>query len=625
MKNIEIKFRRKLAALLKHKGISSSPKIQAMAAFLLKVMLSLKQAIVMAPCGIGKTLCAIAWAAASATTQFPVLFIVQDRRTMFNIRNDLALIMDANDVGLYAGWSDAECHALNPGNFKFGDCLRDARDSACPRCTGRLSCNYWQSRRQLGRPVVVTTRAAFMILFVKNHDFSRHVIICDEDLMVFADEAFKVEELNVLQRVFSRHDSFSDVSGLLAGLFPTLSFSRFAGLNRTADTHIRFMTQANWDRTLISRIVKFIKADPRALKQYEELVFRFLGFFRTCAACGASYAYVYDGDMLYVKKSRLDLKMFTGYRQFIVLNASAALSLNEFAPDTQIVTCADLDKYREAACAELYVIAANPTMSRRRTNIARGLSMLGLNASYFFAGGPDVLMPYNISDGDAAIKAADDADIAEVGIIREFSSLAGYAANVCRVGRGQLRGYNEYRNCSSAFFVAASFFTTVADYAMHAVLRTGADMALTEVVNYGKPVMHKGRFRNADVQDVFMRKSLDELYQALFRTAIRDGRDVRAMVALPSPEWLVPLRMLMRFKVVEAEHPCPQTVQAFMGLSQLINLEPGSVVRKREAAAMLGYEGDTGWRDHRNRITGLLESYFEIPRTGYDMVRRGMA
>ena len=619
MKGTNKKMRRKLTDLLGLKGIPYSRKIEIMSEFLQRVAGSRKQAVVKAPCGAGKTLCGTAYAAASATPQFPVIMILQDRRTMFNVRGDLSLIMNPEHIGVYAGWNEAECHGLNHGNLTYRDCLREASDSACLRCTGSWNCNYWQSGRQLGRRLVVTTRASFFQLCEKGHDFSQHLIICDEDLMTFIDETFTADELDTLYRVLGRYDAFSDIARLLRDLFPSLMFSHFRGIDRTPDTHVRFMTQAGWDRSVTGRIIKFIKADPGAMKQYEELVFRLLVFFRTCAECASNYAYYYDGRNLYVKKQRINLRAFTGYRQFIVLNASAALSLNEFAPGTDIVTCDELDKYRDESSVDLYVVASNPTVSRRSSNITRGLSMLGLNATCFFAGGPDVLLPFNASNGD------EDADIAEHGIRREYRSHAGADANVHRISRGRLRGYNEFRNCTSAFFVAAGFFTSITDCVLHAVLRTGTDMAWTEVVRNRRPVMHKGRFVNADVQDVYMRKTLDEIHQGVFRTAIRDGRDIQAIIALPSAEWLVPLRMLMKFKVVEAEHPCPQTVKAFLGLSQLMNLAPGTVVGKREAAAILGYDGETGWHDHRNRISSLLESYFEIPHTGYGMVRRDIA
>ena len=619
MKKPDAKFKRKLAMLLRLKGIPLSHKIETMAAFFSRVASTHEQAVIMAPCGVGKSLSATAYAAASATVGAPVILIVQDRRTMFDARSDLSLIMNPDDIGLYAGWDRDECHSLNPGKFTFRDCLRDASDSECTCCRGRSDCNYCQSRAQLKRPVVVMTLASFLLLCEKGQDFGRHLIICDEDLLTFSDVNFTADELDFLHRLFTIHGQLLKASNLLPMLFPSLRFSTFHGVDRIPDQHIRFMTLAGWDRSLTGRVIRHIKADPARFTDCEELLFRFLMFFRTCAACGADYAYSFSGDMLCVKKNRLDLKSYTSYRQFFVLNATAALSLNEFAPGTKIVTCAGLDKYKSEASAQLYVVVGNPTMTRRRKNIKLGMSMIYRNLLPFFADGCNVLVPCNASGDEVpamlATRLIGQAPIEQTG----------RSGAVHKISRGRLRGTNDFRMCTSAFFVAAGFFTSIEDCTLHAVLRTGQDMAWSEVVCDGMPVMHKGRFRNEVVQDVYMRKVLTEMYQGVYRTAIRDGRDVQVVIALPSADWLVPLRQLMSFVVVDAEHVTTQIIQAFIGLSALMNLEPGTTVGKRDAAAMLGYEGDTGWKDHRDRISSLLEPFFEIPHSGHTIGRRDFA
>ncbi len=609
-------FMRTLERYGNYAGLPVSNKILDTSRVIESVSKTDTQLSVQFPCGVGKSTWAVVHIATSAGQGELYIMVVQNRETVFHAANQLRAIMPPDDVGVYVGWNSEECVSISGKPHDFKDCLRDDNQSACRTCDGRDKCNYHRSRSQLGRNVVVMTRESFLVLCEKGCDFSRRRIICDEALLTFVDEAFSADELDTLHRLFTRYGYDNRLSNLLKSLFPSLSFNAFSGAGRIPDGHIHWCELSKvWDGEIVSRIIRFVKAAGDSLLQSEALVYRFLLYFRTAAMCGASYAYTYDGKILRVKKDRLDLRNFTACRSMMVLDATAALSLSEFAPTTCIYTCPDLDIYAKQGFAKFYVAVGNPTKTRRVKNIEAGLELMQVHGSEIFAAGP-VMLPLN-RDCDDAIAHV------ETGIT-QCASRHGLSVQIRKISRGLMRGTNAMRDCTSAFMAAAGFFTSIEDIALHACLRQRRDLPWSELRNAdGSPRMHHGRFTNSVAQDIYMRKAITELYQGIYRSAIRDGRNVSVVLAVPDAGWLLPLWQLMRFTVVDAAHANPQTVQMFTGLSRLVNMSAGATVTKRDAAACLGYPGVDGWKDHKDMLNGLLAQFFQINHHG--LVRKELS
>ena len=50
--------------------------------------------------------------------------------------------------------------------------------------------------------------------------------------------------------------------------------------------------------------------------------------------------------------------------------------------------------------------------------------------------------------------------------------------------------------------------------------------------------MNRGYFSVPDIQEIYACSALDELYQALYRSAIRRDQEVDVIMAIPHLEWL---------------------------------------------------------------------------------------
>ncbi len=617
--------------MLKHycheTGMEVTEKLTACCRILEHVRGREKQSVVMFPCGSGKSTWALVHVAVNASRRTPYLLVLQDRASVFRAAAQLKVLMPPGSVGIYAGWNSAECKSISGHDLKYTDCLRDDPKGACLKCSGKAGCHYHKSRSQLGRNVVLMTRESFLLLCERRQEFERHRIIVDEALLTFADREFSADELDVLHRIFNRFTPGKETAGLLGRLFPPLKFRAYGGMVRTPDDRVRWMDLSGaWDPAVSARIMRFVRAAGAGFREHEELVLRFLLFMRTAAACGASIAYLFDGGRLMVKKDRLDLRAFTTCAGLTVLDATAAVSLSEFAPDTRIWTCPDLESYALQGKASVYAVVGNATKRRRMKNSAAGLELLARHCADIFAGGPDMMLPFNRESPYDTYPGTPRFDLADVE--KGIAGIAvgrGVVANIRKISRGLMRGTNDFRICTTAFFAASGLFTSVQDCALHACLRLKRDLPLSEVFGAdGRPAMHHGRFKNDLVQDIFVRMAVGELHQGLYRTAVRDGRDVAVVIAVPDVGWLVPLRQLMRFEVVDAAHPNAQTVQQFKGLSELMNMEPGASIGKRQAAVTMGYSGDGAWKDHKERIYGLLELFFRMSQDGTALVRRDM-
>ena len=158
----------------------------------------------------------------------------------------------------------------------------------------------------------------------------------------------------------------------------------------------------------------------------------------------------------------------------------------------------------------------------------------------------------------------------------------------------------------------------------------------------------------------FALSSLDFIYQAIMRTAARNGQRVEAIVALPEPEWFVALvksvlpHVALGYTYTLVEPTVEQVLEYDSGmrvrneqtksedrqaapalppvffdtdplmarLEQVILTPPGTTFSKDDAARFMGYSGKHPWKENKERLTHLLEPFFHDVRSRKHSVRR---
>eukprot|EP00825_Cyclidium_porcatum_P024283 TRINITY_DN26761_c0_g1_i1.p1 TRINITY_DN26761_c0_g1~~TRINITY_DN26761_c0_g1_i1.p1 ORF type:complete len:223 (-),score=12.22 TRINITY_DN26761_c0_g1_i1:333-1001(-) len=174
---------------------------------------------------------------------------------------------------------------------------------------------------------------------------------------------------------------------------------------------------------------------------------------------------------------------------------------------------------------------------------------------------------------------------------------------------GLLRGSNNYRDCTAFVSVGAGFCDGASDMALTAALLRGETIHGTEIwAADGRPLMHRRQFKCREIQNVFAKQYLAILFQGLWRTALRDGRDVVAVVALPDVTWLAELRRLMPLTLLEVTNDAAQMIKV-NGLFKLLDTPAGKPISKQEAARMLGYRS---FKRNKDKIKLLLDGFFKI-------------
>lgn len=124
--------------------------------------------------------------------------------------------------------------------------------------------------------------------------------------------------------------------------------------------------------------------------------------------------------------------------------------------------------------------------------------------------------------------------------------------------------------------------------------------------------------------------SLDEIYQAIWRTAVRNDRPVEVIVALADEHWLTTryrtvmpqlnLASAYRERDGVASVEVAGSPQGFKwaferddrlyGMS-LVEMPAGQEISKRQMAAQLGYAGAWAWEKNKGVIMALMDPFFE--------------
>ena len=128
--------------------------------------------------------------------------------------------------------------------------------------------------------------------------------------------------------------------------------------------------------------------------------------------------------------------------------------------------------------------------------------------------------------------------------------------------------------------------------------------------------MHRGYFEVPDIQEIYACSALDELYQALYRSAIRMDQDVDVVIAIPHLEWLSALhRTVLPDFALQAAYRFKDGKltdnSQLRGFCELLEMDEGESIKKAAAAEKLGFNGKSAWKDNKDKILFWLEPFFE--------------
>ena len=344
----------------------------------------------------------------------------------------------------------------------------------------------------------------------------------------------------------------------------------------------------------------------KAMGGVPEHVWKFYFFFRAARNQETDFILHETQDKtgmprLHLKKNRISLSDVQA-RKLWVLNASAALNPNVYPDTMKIHRCEDLQP--NSGRVNLYVVEANPMRSRIQENIKATAALLKAHPE--LKNHDDVLLTLSKQDGDGQA------------IIKQLKPALSKKASIKVINRGRLKGTNEASDRTLVVLSCMSVFTTVGNCAMTLALNNHRSIPLGTVYNkYGAPRMNHGYFSVPDIQEIYACSALDELYQALYRSAIRRDQEVDVILAVPHLEWLSALHrtVLPGFSLKAAYRWKNNQLEGnpqMTGFCELLGMKGGDTIRKLDAAHRLGFNGKNAWKDNKEKIMFWLEPFFEV-------------
>jgi len=231
-------------------------------------------------------------------------------------------------------------------------------------------------------------------------------------------------------------------------------------------------------------------------------------------------------------------------------------------------------------------------------------------------------------------------------IRQQISHHCGDGAEILELQRGRIKGRNDAGDCTLAYLGGMATFTGLDDCALHAALMLGRSFPDQPYVygRNGAPNWPGGRMLVPAMRTYYALRSLDEIYQAVWRTAVRNDQPVEAIVVMPDEHWLATLyrTVMPRLHLESAfkERKGHETItvagqpQEFtwdfeedphMAGLRIIEMQPGDEIPKQQVAQEFGYTGDRAWERNKAKIMGILEPFFEeVPDNNRRLRRRGV-
>ncbi len=562
-------------------------------------------------CGYGKSTWALCRIAAKAAGTEPYIYIVE---TLDAVRkaHSVLLNLDPNmDAGVYHGFDQQQCKSLTGKSRTWKETVK-GDECICNTCAHHKACTFYGRDKALKQSAAIMTHQGFLILAEQGKINTKASVIIDEDLQTMLSADFTLKELLDIDRWTCKvtGNQYRNLGKLLPGTLmehyiehsvlkydPTLNNPTYCGNHYAA-----FSSNTKLVKDGLSDIGMAISS---AMGSVPEHVWSFYFFFRSARNLETDFILHETQDKngtprLHLKKNRIGLGSIKA-RKLWILNASASLSPNTYPDSMKIHRCVDLQPNSHRV--NLYVIEANPMRSKVGDNINASNALLKAHSE--LKRHTKVLLTLSKQDGSGAK------------IIKMLKPALHHDVDIKVINRGRLKGTNEVSDRTLVVLSCMSVFTTVDNCAMELALDNKRTIPRPSIYNkHGAPRMHRGYFEVPDIQEIYACSALDELYQALYRSAIRMDQDVDVVIAIPHLEWLSALhRTVLPDFALQAAYRWkdgklddnPQV----LGFCELLEIAEGESIKKSDIAGKLGFKGKTAWKDNKDRILFWLDPFFD--------------
>jgi hypothetical protein len=576
------------------------------------------------PCGYGKSTWAQCHIAVNGHAAHKYLYVVDTIDALYRAAETIETLNPELSAGRYHAFNADRCFALCGVHHSWNQCRRNDPASVCRKCEARTKCAFYSHRDELDKPVVIMCHNGFVRL-LESEDAEVMLetarIIVDEDLNAFLSTEFTHEDLILVEQFVG------STGGSIKPYFPYTSFAAAgsglhiqAGSITYAAIHYVYRDEAQTaelsDNTIELRKalgigkLNMFKHSEADVEHARQVLCELLTYFRPAYRGDARYAYreIRDAKQkqvrYQVKKNRYSFGDKPVGEKLWILNASAQLSPHPYPSTLPVYGCPELQP--DGHLLGLHVIAGNPMQSKREAHVDTAIRIIR-----------DVCL-------DRQHKAAFIATNKDAASFDE-------AVPTVPLARGRIRGSNKAGKCTFACLAGLSLFTSIDNVGVTAAIALCRTIPVTPAVftKEGAPSMPGGRFRLKLMREIYALSALDELYQALWRTAVRNQEQVEAIVVIPDAEWLSVLwrtvmpgyRTYAVYKPVETDFSVDLAMDGFV---YLMGVEPGREFKKQDIAALLGYSGAYAWKDNQRRIRRLLDPFFEDGSSNRILRRRAI-
>jgi hypothetical protein len=589
--------------------------------------------VIESPCGAGKSVWALCHIAAHAAEDNRYVYVTETVDALHRAADMLSRLTPV-PVGRVHGFNAAQCLELCGVEHTWKQCGRSDTRSLCNACPVSSQCAYHTRAQQERLPVLCMTHAGFIRAMEDGSGLLGDAnVIVDEGLSPFDSWSVGLDEL---RRMLSWLGASEHMLGLL---WPGTSIAVAAlsqyGLAGDADVFARrnYCFRSENQTAALAEQLTVLRAllrkgsglagfgshsdDPEKAR---DTLAGLLNFFRPSVRGDSTYAYTETktagGWSIQCKRSAFSLGGGGDWRSLWLLNASAQLSPFPYPQDMPVYTCPDLKG--NSALVTLHIVRANPVKTRQEEAVrVAGMAMV---------------FGQCMRNHRRVLVCADKASDRAGEIAEHVRGICGDDAEVTVLSRGRIKGVNSAGDCTLALLQGMSTFTGVSDCALHACLQYRRAFPDTPYVytQDGAPNWPGGRMLVPAMRNYYALRSLDEIYQALWRTAVRNDRPVEAVVVVPDAHWLAALyRTVMPECVIGSaykEKPGAETYTGPDGSAVsfqwdwvrdeelygvgICAVPAGQEIAKADVAMALGYAGARAWDRHRDVITAMLEGVF---------------
>ena len=615
-------------------GFTLSAELKDSARFHEYLFSSRPSGVMESPCGSGKSMWAMTHISLNASPTSQYLYVVDTVEALYRAADMIESLNPALTVGRYHSFNQTKCQELCGTSHHWRECNSTDPKSVCHVCGVRDRCTFHTRDQQIQCNAVVMCHNGFVRLLEAEKPSGKldgAMIVVDEDLDASLTAEFTLEDLQEAEQFV---DGALLAVGTPANLHELLPFTRFANplLNRLPPDIETFASlnyvyrDAVQTTALAAQMPGLRKAIGRGRiltmknqasreERARQTLCEIVNFFRPGPRADVRYVYreIHEEDdrgkmntRYLLRKNRFDLGVKAVGKKLWILNASAQLSPTVYPSNMPVHQCPDMKP--DGHLVSIHVIARNPTQKNTSENIRAACLILrkkilaGKHQNVFVAANKQSRLDRDLQNA-----------IRETFASQPFRS----KMKTTMLPRGRIRGSNEAGECTFAVLAPMSLFSTLDSIAMRAVLSVGRTVPVVPNVltAEGIPAMPRGQFQWQRMGEIYAFTALDELYQTLWRTAVRNNQPVEAIVVIPDAEWLSVLwrTVMPGFKLLGAYNVKGQELRdepLMTGLVGLMAETSGTDVDKNDIATRLGYGGKNPWKENKEGILSLLSPFY---------------